>query len=611
MREFPRRWWVALLIFVLGCVRPHDSAPPLEQIAALDEDVDFGTGDVSPDGRYISEIDWDTGDLQLIDLETGEAEAVTGQGYAQGGFAWMSAFSGDGERIAVAWYVDAADRHELRVVNRDGTGLRTLVPVRDSIRYIDPLDWSPDGTAILVGLGGEDRIWRLGFVAVADGSIRVLKTFSWLAPGGEQTYPKAYVSPDGRYVAYDYRSDVEAYPRDVYALDVESGEETALTSGPPTDRLLGWSSDGAGILLYSDRDGSPGIWELPVRDGRPAGDQKRIRAAPPGLVPLGLTSSGYLFGRAAETMQIHTGAIDPVAGRVLRTPEPVADPAARMSLAGDWSPDGTRLAYNAFDPLPAGTESLVIRDTAGELIRQVVLPAALHVSTGTLRWMARDQIVLFGSVRGRFGVQKLDLTDGSFTTLPVSGEGLEGGNLKWVELDPLGRSMYLFRLTGSGALRPLVGISAATGEAVVIGRYDADIRSVAVSPDGGELAIITRDRDDGSTRLRVLPAAADAGSGRVVAATSARPGFTTPVTWTPDGSRILYATHSPEGRVLWSVVADGSEEPLRIGGADWCCGGHDLRFHPEGRRMAVPAGTPRAEVWRLRRTLRTRVNQGS
>lgn len=588
---------VFLALFAATCSPPADTGH-FQRVATLAENIDFLTGDVSPDGRYVSEIDWDTGDLQLIDLRTGEGVGVTGHGYADGGYAWMSAFSRDGRRIAVAWYQDRLGRHELRLVNRDGTGLRTLVPAHEDVQYIDPLDWMPSGDSILVAIGREDRTWQLALVDAADGSRRALATLGWLAPGGEQTYPNAYLSPDGRHVAYDYRPDLEVYPRDVRVLSVTDGSETVLQPGPGTDRVLGWLPARDGLLVYSDRGGEPGIWRFPVRDGRSAGEPERIRSVPPGLAPLGGTADGYLFGRAAATSQIHVGAIDPEAGRVLTPPGPVADPADRGSLAADWSPDGTRLIYNAFDPLPGGTESLVTRSAAGEGLAEVRLPAAFHASTGTLDWVSDSAIVMFGSVRGRFGVQQVDPRTGDFRTLPVSGEGLGGANLKWVETGPDGKVLYVFQVPSPGPGRPLLRIDAVTGGTARVGRYAADFRAFAVSPDGQRIALITRGAN-GATELRVIPATADAGPGRVVARTEDRPGLTTPVAWTPDGERLVYAERSESGQVLWAVPADGGAEPVRIGGEEWCCQGHDLRFHPDGRRIAVPAGTPRAEIWRL------------
>jgi hypothetical protein len=38
---------------------------------------------------------------------------------------------------------------------------------------------------------------------------------------------------------------------------------------------------------------------------------------------------------------------------------------------------------------------------------------------------------------------------------------------------------------------------------------------------------------------------------------------------------------------------------VQIGGETWCCQGQDLRFNPDGRRILLPGGTSRAEVWTL------------
>lgn len=245
----PRTALHALLLMQVACATQGLPSPGLRQLAELQGDIDFVTGDVSADSRYLAEIDWDSGDLRLVDLQTGEVRGVTGDGYEGGGYAWTSAFSGEGDRVALAWYREAHRRHELRIAERSGSGSRLLVPVSDSVQYIDPLDWTPVDDQILVALRGEDLAWRLGLVRVDDGSLRVLKKFSWLAPGGEQTYPNAYISPDGRFIAYDYRPDVETHGRDIYAQSIDGARETRLLSDVADDRVLGWLPDGNGILF--------------------------------------------------------------------------------------------------------------------------------------------------------------------------------------------------------------------------------------------------------------------------------------------------------------------------------------------------------------------------
>jgi Tol biopolymer transport system component len=195
-------------------------------------------------------------------------------------------------------------------------------------------------------------------------------------------------------------------------------------------------------------------------------------------------------------------------------------------------------------------------------------------------------------------VYELNPRDGGTSRLPVSDDGLEGGNLKWVEVSPDGRTLYLFRPgTDGGRANQLLVIDAVTGEKRTLGVYEADPRTLAVSPDGEELALIVRNRAEGSVELLVIQSDGESPA-RVLLRTAERPAFTSPVAWTPDGSRIVYAVPSGTGdRVLWSVASDGSQGPVPIGGDGWCCGGHDIRFHPDAQRIALPAGQQRAEVW--------------
>lgn len=583
-----------ILLLVSGCTI---SSAQAQQRVWTGNNPDFTTGDISADGKYLSDIDWDSGDLQLINLNTGDSLNVTGKGYSAGRYAWTSAFSRDGQRLAVSFYLYQTGSHELRVMNLDGTESRVLVPAQGNISYIDPVDWSPSDEQILVALRRQDLTWQIGLVSTDDGSLNILKTRNWLAPGGEQTYPHAYMSPDGKYVAYDYRPEVEERTRNIYTLAVDRNQETELVSGTSIDRLLGWIPNGHGILFYSNRSGRPAIWRLPVRDGKPTGEPELIRSDVRGLIPLGFTKGGYAYGRTVESTQLHTGVIDQNKGRFSVTPKPVDDPPMRGSLAGDWSPDGSRLAYVIHDPLPAATETLVIRSADGELIREITLSPTIHTSSATLKWIDDETIFLFAVEKGRNGIYRMNPRDGSFTRLPISGEGLNGANLKWFEVGLEGAQVYLFRPAENvpGA-NELLAVDTSSGDLQVIGTYYSNQHTLAISPDGEELAFVTRKNGDGAFELRVISVLEKAPE-RVLYRTSQSSPLSS-ITWTTDGSRLLFTQPSNAGgHILWSVAAHRSERAVRIGGGDWCCQGHDIHMHPDGRRFAVPAGNPRGEIW--------------
>ena len=436
-----------LLLAAAGCTPASRATVALEGPGETrvwsGEDPDFITGDVSPDGRYVTDIEWGSGDLQIIDIETGKASDLTGQGYDNGGYAWQSAFSTDGRRLAVAWYLDRADSHELRLINADGSGSRVLIPAGPGHYYVDPLDWSASDQEILVALRSADRTWQLVLVSAADGTRRLVKQLGWQTPGGghDQAYPDAKLSADGRFIAYDYPAGRGDHTRDIFAVAVNGGATTALVTGHGSDRLLGWLPDGSGILFYSDRSGTPSIWRLRVRDGRAEGGPALVRKGVQGLIPLGFTARGYAYGVASESERIHLAEVDSASGTVKTPARPVPDPAWRKSLAGDWSPDGSRLAYVTQDPWPDPVETLLIVSEKGEITRRIPLTPAVHSSNGTLRWVSADRILLFGYEQGHEGIFAVDLGNGT-TQRVITPETIGRGALKWFEAGPEGRTLY-------------------------------------------------------------------------------------------------------------------------------------------------------------------------
>jgi hypothetical protein len=86
-----------------------------------------GGGAPSPDGRYLTFTDWETGDLAIRDLTTGTNRHLTNTGgwVASGDFASQSVPSPDGRQVAYAWFVEKESKNELRVA---GTGPGTSAP---------------------------------------------------------------------------------------------------------------------------------------------------------------------------------------------------------------------------------------------------------------------------------------------------------------------------------------------------------------------------------------------------------------------------------------------------------------------------------------------------
>jgi Tol biopolymer transport system component len=112
-------------------------------------------GTVSPDGRFLSYVDWETGDLALHDFATGGDRRLTNKGtWAQSDeFAEESTISRDGKQVAYSWF-NGKDRYELRTASLPASGLVQPRRIFDSedVLWIGPYDWSPDGKWIAVCL---------------------------------------------------------------------------------------------------------------------------------------------------------------------------------------------------------------------------------------------------------------------------------------------------------------------------------------------------------------------------------------------------------------------------------------------------------------------------
>jgi len=229
--------------------------------------ADASNGEVSPDGRYLSFRDWQTGDLAVRDLQTGKDRRLTSEGtsWDEGSAvpqqAWESTWSPDSKHIAYAWiigsgYIGSGAQVrvvELRIVGLDGGKPRVLSHY-DSAEELGSLDWSPDAKHILAILSRKNGPRQMVLISTADGSTRVLTDIK------REIFPTtAGFSPDSRYVAYDRLPDDTSPERDIFLMSIDSGQVTPLIQHPTDDYLLGWSADGKWIAFASDRTGALGL----------------------------------------------------------------------------------------------------------------------------------------------------------------------------------------------------------------------------------------------------------------------------------------------------------------------------------------------------------------
>lgn len=331
-------------------------------------------GQVSPDGRFITFTDWfRSNNLMVRDVALGTHVALTNNSSfvdnpsaAYQGEAQWSAISKDGKRVAYGWFDNTADGRQIRITTLDAVGTpkyRQLLAFKaDEVRFCGAYDWSPDGKWIAMVIARADGTTQIGLAAVADGTLRVMKTTGWQGP------ERVFFSPDGRYLAYDLPATDTSDTREVFVLATDGSREIPVVVHPAEDRLMGWSPDGALILFSSDRTGSTGLWGQPFANERVQGSPELLRPdIGASSVSLGLTRSGalYLYRRGGNR-DLRIAPIDLTTGRLSAPPRQFGQGFLLAPVTPDWSPDGQQLVYQA-----CGGDCLAIRSVETGQVRQL------------------------------------------------------------------------------------------------------------------------------------------------------------------------------------------------------------------------------------------------
>ncbi len=569
------------------------------------------TGQVSPDGRYISFVDWSTGNLTVQELATGENRHLTQKGtwLDSDDYALGSRISSDSRRVAYAWYIREAQRdnepdfYELRVVGIDGSGERLLYG--EEAVDVRPLDWSPDGERVLASLKPKDGPYQLVWVPLAAGDVQVVKTLADHAPLEVRS------SPDGRYIAYGYPPTDGSANRDIFLLASDGSDETVLVAHPEDDRVLDWTPDGNRLLFASGRTGSPSSWIVQVADGQPRGEPELVYPDAPGIRGLGFTRDGvyyYCCGPANQPSEsgVYLVDRDSKTGR-LGTPEKLVEGiAARTSVA--WSPDGRQLVYAKWDTeLFAGLVFMLRSLESGE--ERQIRPG---IGRASLQWMPDGRSLI---AWGRGGIYRIDIESGEADAILESEECYlwfaPQCSSAW---SPSGK-VFFTRWWSENRGEPLSVVTRdlESGGETELRRVASPVTvgNLSASPDGRWLAFIEWDMDEGTASLKVMPA--NGGEPRDLLAFSNVRIFRGPLvelTWTPDSRHIVYALSStavpwspepeihwlPRVRVeedefqVWQVPVEGGE-PERLGSTMKGLIPYGLSIGPDGQRIAFTAGS--------------------
>lgn len=575
-------------------------------------DVDL-MGSVSSDGRYLSFVDWENGDLAIRNLATGENRRLTNNRSwdSSTGFPLFSKISPDGKQIAYDWLNrDSGWTGEMRLIGVDGVGGRVLYK-NPEVPYLWTGAWSPSGEHIVAGLTRGDGTNQLALVSPADGSARVLKTADWRVP------QNMAFSPDGRYILYDFPPREDTPERDIYMLAVDGSREIRLAEHPAHDTVLGWTPDGRHVLFASDRTGTNDAWIISLADGKPQGPPELVKKDLGRVFPLGFTRSGsYYYGVATGMVDVYTASLDLQTGKVLSPPARVAERFIGTNFSPDWSPDGRSLVYvSGRGRFPNDAQSRILCIASLETSQRRDLPLKLTY-IGRPHWLSDGRTVLIKAQgqKQQVGLYLVDTQTGGVALIfndKLLGQALsrDGKTVFYTRSapDPENASRQIGQLLArnleSSAEKELFRQISAPP----IG--DGIVNELAVSPDGRSLAFTTLKSGE-SKAVMVVPT--EGGPARVVYRVPkngpAIPNFSG-LAWTPDGRELLFVVGRgeqaivgiPGERDLWAIPANGGE-PRRLGLS--MPGLREVRVDATGKRIAFTAGGPGnpggpGEVWAL------------
>lgn len=543
-------------------------------------------GTVSSDGRFISYLERSTQNVFVRDLKTGTDRLLSKGVVAEiGGTGGYPIMSRDGKQVAF-------DRHlsrtrgevELSIVNNapapGAPQVRRLLAFKEPAE-IAPRDWSPDGKWIAALFLQPDA--KIALVSAENGSVRMLKSLQWGFPRN------IFFSPDSRYIAYSLPVLDTRNQTDVLILAVDGSRETTVIHHPSLNNVMGWSPDGASLLFASDRNGSIGLWSLPVSDGKAQGSPVLVsQTLGPRPVSLGVTASGILYvWRLNAKAYVQVSPVDLSIGKIL------PDPVKLRVFVGQggkpsWSPDGNYLAYESCPEDCDSSSTINIRNMETGQVREL-WPAQLRYlqSATNLAWSAdgRSITVFATDMKGRLGNYVIDTQTGE--TSPTTAD-LPG----------------FTNVTADGAkrYRALGGsiVETANGKDRVIFQERAPgNRVLAVSSADRRYTAIVETTNSQTATLLIMPYGG--GNAAELLHTTAvgffDRGFS--IEWTPDSRAILAIKRSGPSKELWLVpISEGQPRKLDIEVDNWSTSfGFQLRR--DGRQIAFVTGENKDEILAL------------
>lgn len=570
-----------------------------------------GLGEVSPDGRYITYIDWNTGDLAIQDFTSGKKRRLTNKGswLQSDAMAFQSRWSPDGKHIVFDWW-DWSDPGFVgnRIIQSDGSNLRDLYRIETPDEETNIVyDWSPDGKDILACIWGASGSGKIVLISVSDSTIRVLKELDvdrirWNKIGNMS------FSPCGEYIVYDFPAE-DSPNSDIYVLTKDGSSEIPLIEHPANDLLLGWTPDGNNVLFLSDRRGTSDMWVLPVRAGKANGTPELIRDGIGEIASQGFTKeSAFYYVTTKSAENVYIASIDAKSGKILESPRLPIKHLGKSTHSPDYSPDGQYLACVSVRG-PAGNVRFVICVRSLETGKEREFYPKYNFYN--LKWSPDNRFLLAiaSDKEDRTGhdiLATIDVETGEVTQIFRCEKDRTKHFVRTAAWSHDGKAIYYVFNEQDKKLSRLLARDIDTGREKELYRAPdwAERFMISRSPDGKWLSLINyKGNEQNKRNIKIIPSSG--GEIRDLYSFEAVANWPTRTAWSSDGKYILFAQSSPENDPavvgnksdLWRISIDGGD-PQNLGLTMYRF--FHLSIHPDGKHLAFSSLGPEQvepELW--------------
>jgi serine/threonine protein kinase len=542
-------------------------------------------GLISTDGKILVDVDWQTADLIKIDLASGEKKRLTKSkvyflphDYSE--YPMYTSLSQDGSQIAYSIKHVQDAGCDLRILNLRDQKLRTVLS--NSENCLNPADWSSDGKKILALNSKKNGTAEITIVSAKDASNEILKALKTM------DLRKMCLSPDGRYVVYDYVQDDASVNHDVFLLSVKDKSEKRIVQQKANDYVLGWSPDGTQVIFASDRSGTYDAWSIPVVQGAVQGEINLLRKDIGQIFPLKITREGsFYYAHMLTSRDLYTADLQSKATHAAKFPYGVVG----SNRAPEFSPDGKFLYFQAagnpiasrwdYDP-PAIFKFLNLVTN-----EEHDLPLQLKPSSLQTRVSRNGQKILTTGNDGFSGTGafEINLETGASVLVVRDPQNNFVREFDWSAVED-----QIFYLLNKGGQIIQKQIASGAERKVFSGAS-----SFTVSADGRFLGVTQTDIHKGTTSLLLV----NSESGQPTRLLQLNmPEFIPTLTWTADGKSLLFAKGRrdliDEPHEIWKVsTADGKAENLGMK-SEYVT---DIRAHPDNHRIILSTQIDSSEVW--------------